>query len=226
MALFRLQAINDDQMKHLTRFLHIVDAEGDWEALNNLLQPILDSPLTSVDAFEVAIRKGGSVYFNYLQQRLQTIQKWTSYVYVNPDKTSFRHVWFTVEKDLIVLLSKSAVWIDNLADCLTNAKRYKPALDYVDTENEPPILLSFENKTTPGIGIVCEKSRPIYDCFSFTDSFYRYKIVDDFKVVQLPWTINDSVRKLYIYCLEYDDVWFYSHSSKIVQAFHDHCYHS
>ena len=228
MAIFDLKGISIDQSKYLADFLGFVEKNVGWQFLNNLLAPILPSPLMNADEWEDLIRKGGCVYFNYLQQQLKSSNILSFAAYDNPADTTFRHVWLCIDDARPVVMSKGSMWFDDETNCLINASRYKPSLDYVDSDSQPVFILSTENRRYFPFELSCRERRhtPTVKCFSAAPQFYNYKVVDGQRVLQMPWCIRDGDLRLYIYCEEKSDTWFYSSRSTISQAFHHYRYHN
>ena len=227
MASFKMIPMSSSQMESLDAFLEKVDLSKRWDDLLakvDMITPKDDNHLRCKEEFKTFIANGGNAYFNYLQIQLKDDECWSNDIHKCHSHSAFRHVWLCIEDGEPIVLVKSPLWFDNQEQCLTNGARYKPSIDYVDSHSKTNVILTIENRHVyyPDI---CDQPCSIYNCFAATDRFYPNMEINGRKIVQLPWSIDRPGRKLFIYCIEREDEWFYATSRSLIGAYHEYCHY-
>ena len=132
----------------------------------------------------------------------------------------YRHKWVykVADSGEEILLSKGALLFSDPAHCEANGRRYMPSVDLVQ-QGELLLLvekcLIWDGKL---IEVVSDDREPSTRHYDELGDIGR----EGERVGRVPWCIETYRDRLYAYCIVDKDIWFYSHSDEIQQAYHDY----
>lgn len=208
-----------------------------WPCVNAVMQPLLGGEEVScfIHLYSVMLDLGSAFFHHFLNKFLEHLldEEYSELssvldVIVDGDDTLYQFVWMCVKDGKLTTLSKSSVTFLSREECLSNGIRYQPSLDLSSGES---LLLSWERVCSG-----CIRKRPNPSLWKKADEregamkigevLYEYLHACNDFIFRMPWTVVEKEKHLYIYYMQGFDLWFYSYSKNIFEAYHEHMLHN
>ena len=184
-----------------------------------------------------------NVVFNHVVSRFRELRafkdnsiqtafhRWSEHV----TKQRVRFVWLLIERGEVTLLSKSALYYEDISQCLTVGWRYKPSVDYIDSRAFDLLSYEVQAEIQPRTRVSLSKYHPTFtvrqgarcgepELANFVISKgtrYNFQVTGDHVTVKMPWHVSTCCnRALNIFYVHKYDTWVYSYDSSIQEAAH------
>lgn len=209
-----------------------------WEHVNGVMQPLLEEGEVScfVHLYSLMLDLGSSFFHFFLTKFLELLpeegcEELTHILDLvsGSDGSLYRFVWMSIVKGRILTLCKSGITFTSREDCLTNGSRYQPS---IDTTSGEVLMLSWErvrsgcDRKGPQPWLWTKNENPREGSMKIGETVYKYLHAGEEYIFQMPWTVFDNNKHLYIYYIHAYDIWFYSYIKEIYDAYHDHSFHA
>ena len=239
-----LTSYDKELLQDLTQFVHKISC---YDEVIDLIQPFMNEAIEikkTANHLTRYLEYFPNAIFNYFITRIRQLpcmksdtiqtcfQRWSK----SRDENSVRFVWLLIENGDFTILNKSALYYQDISQCLSAAWRYKPSYDYIDARSFE--LLTYEVRAVGEFAL----PNPIFRHYrtialrrvnedktttrNFIDSKgtrYPFEITGDHVTIKMPWhVLTDNDEKLYIYYIKKNDRWVYSFDSSIKSAYHQY----